>query len=232
MHFFFLFSDTSGIKEELEEIITGQAQAEENAEKRHEDLKKELQQLPARLVDVNAEKKLQEDNAYLEDVKQQLSVKYTEQYCSMQFIPSTEDQRTTDDIFVAPEMKLINKEPRDLSGDDLFSLKIRKNKKKHTVIVGGPGSGKSTLVHNGISYDWGRGIKHQHIKLLFVIDMYKIKPGSDLFEIIKDQLLRGEDKEKFEKLMEDNAQSTAFILDGFDEVSKEWETKGRAFLLS
>ncbi|XP_072019348.1 uncharacterized protein [Amphiura filiformis] len=105
---------------------------------------KGLEDLPARLVDVNVEKKLQEDNRYLEDVKQQLSSKYTQQYSRMMFIPSmVDEQRTTDDTFVAPELKLcsINEEPRNLSCDEMFSIKIRNVKRKRAVVVGSPGSG-------------------------------------------------------------------------------------------
>ncbi|XP_072019332.1 uncharacterized protein [Amphiura filiformis] len=213
------------------QIDKGHLQAEEKAQERQKELQKELEELPARI----AETREKEDSKYLEDVKQQLSAKYTRQYSIMRFIPSmVDEQRTTDDTFVAPELKLfsIDEEPRNLSCDEIFSLKIRNDNNKRIIVVGSPGCGKSTLIHNRIAYDWGRGVKHQQIKLLFVIDMYKVEPRSDVFEIIKDQLLRGVQRKRLEKLMEDNAQSTAFLLDGFDEVSPKWEGKGKGKSLS
>ncbi|XP_072019588.1 uncharacterized protein [Amphiura filiformis] len=200
-------------------IDKGHLRAEEKAQERQKELQKELEELPARI----AETREKENNKYLEDIKQQLSSKYTRQYSSMRFTPKDKNPRTTDSSFVAPELNVTNEEPGNLSCDELFSLKIRNDNKKHTIVVGSPGSGKSTLIHNRIAYDWGRGVKHQQIKLLFVIDMCKVKSGSDMFEILKDQLLRGAQREKLEKLIEDNAQSTAFLLDGFDEISQGWD---------
>ncbi|XP_072019714.1 uncharacterized protein [Amphiura filiformis] len=218
---------TEGQTRRLQDTIRGQTRQQTVI--LQDQMENVLEKFPARIAETR------EDDKYLEDVKQQLSSKYTQQYSSMRFIPSmVDEQRTTDDTFVAPELKLfsINEERRNLSCDELFSLKIRNDNKKRIIVVGSPGSGKSTLIHNRIAYDWGRAVKHQQIKLLFVIDMCKVEPGSDVFEIIEDQLFRGVQREKLEKLMEDNAQSTAFLLDGFDEVSPKWEREGRGKSLS
>ncbi|XP_072019346.1 uncharacterized protein [Amphiura filiformis] len=173
---------------------------------------------------------------YLQVIKERLATLYRERYCHL---PTMVDEtRDTDEMFMKPELAL--KTPCDsqktvsLTCDDLLSLKTDNQEtiKNHVVLVGSPGSGKSTIVHNELAYKWGKGVKNSQINLLFVIDMCKVEHGSDVFAVIEDQLLRGEEREKFEKLMKDNAQSTAFLLDGFDEVSQNSVGRGKGKSLS
>ncbi|XP_072050223.1 uncharacterized protein [Amphiura filiformis] len=149
-----------------------------------------------------------------------------------------DETRDTDKVFMEPELQLQilckSQQTVSLTCTDLLSLKIEDQEKikNHVVVVGSPGSGKSTLIHNGLAYNWRKDGKESDVNLLFVIDMCKVEQGSDVFEIIEDQLLRGEPREKLERLMEDNAKSIAFLLDGYDEVSQNWEGKAKGKSLS
>ncbi|XP_072050222.1 uncharacterized protein [Amphiura filiformis] len=178
-------------------------------------------------------------DAYLQDITGKLETMYRETYCHMQFLPTMVDEtRDTDKVFMEPELQLQtssdSQQTVSLTCTDLLSLKIEEQEeiKNHVVVVGSPGSGKSTLIHNGLAYNWRKDDKVSDVNLLFVIDMCKVEQGSDVFQIIEDQLLRGEPREKLEKLMEVNAKSTAFLLDGYDEVNQNWEGRGKGKSLS
>ena len=140
------------------------------------------------------------------------------------------NERDTDDIFVEPDMyyrKENQEKVRLKSCDELLSLKLpgKEDTEKYILVVGNPGSGKSTIVNNKLAYEWALGRKHSHVSLLFAINMRNIKPGSNLIDIIENQLglLANAKKDGLEKLIETNSQSIVFLFDGFDSVSLDWE---------
>ena len=141
-----------------------------------------------------------------------------------------QDERDTEDSFLEPELSYrtgTHGKTRVPSCDDLLSLKTQEHEgiNKYVVLVGNPGTGKSTVLRNRLAYDWAKGTKHTQIKLLFVIDMHNIEPHSDLIDIIENQLLKNEPKEELRQLIQENAQSIAFLLDSFDEAPQAWEGK-------
>ncbi|XP_072018335.1 uncharacterized protein [Amphiura filiformis] len=142
--------------------------------------------------------------SYLQVINKRLATLYRERYCHLAtMVGETQD---TDEMFMKPELALKtscdSQKTVSLNCDDLLSLQNQKNIKNHVVLVGSPGIGKSTIVHNELAYNWGKGITNSQIDLLFVIDMCKVEQRSDVFEVIEDQLLRGVQREKLAKLMD------------------------------
>ena len=162
-----------------------------------------------------------DEEEFLQTIKGKLCSYYRKEFSEMALI---EDKRGTDDLFLEPELecKVDGKTERQLkSCDEVLYLKLSKQKciEKYLLLVGRPGSGKSTIVNNRLAYDWAMGRKHDEIDLLIVINMNTIGDGADLLDIIDDQLLIGVNKrneDELRKLLENNAKSCLFIFDGFD----------------
>ncbi|XP_072019662.1 uncharacterized protein [Amphiura filiformis] len=172
--------------------------------------------------------------AYMEDVREKLSFYYKEAYGKIRFLPSVvKGERNTDDIFVEPDLvhgSTFGNRSNQIklnSCDELLSLKQSNTVRKRVILVGSAGSGKSTIMHNRLAYDWAWGRKHDDVSLLFVIDMHNIRPHSEVVDIISDQLLHDEPRDKLEQLIKANAKSIVFLLDGLNEASKDWEGKSK-----
>ena len=134
---------------------------------------------------------------------------------------SQRDKRNTDYIFTEPHMEYTTdgfQRVKVESCYELLSLKYQDSIKKHIIIVGNSGSGKSTILCNRLAYDWARGKALSHINFMFVIDMRYIEPNSDLFDIINKQILKVLSRDELESALFKNAESTAFLVDSYDEV--------------
>ena len=118
---------------------------------------------------------------------------------------------------------------------DLVRLKTDKDKPYNRILVRGvAGSGKTTLLSR-IAYDWAREVENSVVqqsdslasnasdmpwskfKLLFLLDIKKIKANTSLEQVIRGQLLPVPE-ESIERIMSNLGGSCLVLLDGFDEV--------------
>ena len=138
-----------------------------------------------------------------------------------------EECASMDDLFVDMELwENLNKpgevSPRKLqSYDELVNLKDCKEQSVNRILVkGNPGCGKSTLISK-LAYDWAKNdpsSPYHKFQLLFVIDLKEATPGTDLLDVVKDQLLPKISKEALEKYIECHAESVMWLFDGYDEA--------------
>ena len=119
---------------------------------------------------------------------------------------------------------------------DLIRLKTDRNEPFcHILVRGVAGSGKTTLLSR-IACDWARAVDNNDtyqstpsasnasdeswakFKLLFLLDVKKIKADTSLEQTIRNQLLPGVPVESIEGVMSKLGGSCLVLLDGFDEI--------------
>ena len=169
----------------------------------------------------------------MEAVRAQLMSEYRETRGKLQLLPGIpEECAKMEDIFV--DMILCESETQFgkmtfnplQSHNDLISVPDNQGKiKKHILVKGNPGCGKSTLVSK-IAYDWAKNENSTspfaQFQLVFAIDLKEVVPGTDLMDIIQEQLLPKVSKRGLERYIESNAESVLFLFDGYDEVHRSF----------
>jgi predicted NACHT family NTPase len=106
--------------------------------------------------------------------------------------------------------------------DDSKQTSDGNNRRKHVLVSGGPGFGKTTLCQY-IAHEWSSGLLFQEIKCLFYIKLRNLALAetSTLKKIVQSECfftedLSADDKRKLDQILHDD-KSILWLLDGYDE---------------
>ena len=101
------------------------------------------------------------------------------------------------------------------------------------LILGRPGSGKTTLVHKVVK-DWAHGRVMQEATLVFVIALRSLNSRSDsnLSDVLSPYFFQSKQLQKVSSTIEKtNGRKVCFILDGLDEYSSQNQNKSLIYAL-
>ena len=102
---------------------------------------------------------------------------------------------------------------------DLFKAEERSSRYS---LSGNPGQGKSSFCAK-LAYDWCMGKTLQNIRLLFILQLSRMVPSSDIAEAIRSQLLSIEiDNPTLDRIISDSRRSILLVLDGLDETRMDF----------
>ena len=104
--------------------------------------------------------------------------------------------------------------------------------KDRVLILGRPGSGKTTLVHKVIK-DWGHGRVLLEANLVFVIALRSLsRSDSNLSDVLSPYFFESKRLQNISSAIEKmNGRKICFILDGFDEYSSQNQNKSLIYAL-
>ena len=175
--------------------------------------------------------------------QQKLQETYQRRKRKLRFLNSTADPANSDDLF--KEITFENKRGEVLTSyRDLFHLKTSDNKVCRSILlIGRSGAGKTTLMNQLTSF-WSSAISmmanssgpdedssssqsRHHVltrfKLVFLLNLRDLKYGSDLFQVIEDQLLNQVPKGIKDQLSDTITRlgmECLFLLDGYDQIPR------------
>ena len=125
----------------------------------------------------------------------------------------------------------------DVLSDSKANIKYRQafqdiNHRDRVLVVGRPGSGKTTLVHR-VSQDWAHGLMLGLVKALFLIYLrgFHSNPGINLKSLVECYFNDEEDTDVICKyIRERRGLGVCFILDGLDEYQPEMDEDAPNFI--